>query len=170
MNLQSCFKIGYVMKTHGLKGEVTFSLAPDCPDLDGIESIFLQVKTQLVPYFIQSISIKGTKAYVKLEDVNTAEEAEALTGSSLYLPKETRPSLPRGEFYGDEVIDFEVIDKEFGLLGRVREVQELGITRHLIVVKDKKELMIPVNGPFIQGVNKSRKRISVELPEGFLDL
>ncbi|MBL7846457.1 MAG: 16S rRNA processing protein RimM [Cyclobacteriaceae bacterium] len=158
------------MKTHGLKGEVTFALAPDCPELEDIESVFLQVRNQLVPYFIHSISIKGTKAYVKLEDVNSAEEAEALTGCSLYLPRESRPALPRGEFYSDEIIDFEVIDKDFGLLGRVREVQELGITRHLIVVQEKKEIMIPVNGPFIQGVNKSKKRINVELPEGFLDL
>jgi 16S rRNA processing protein RimM len=41
----------------------------------------------------------------------------------------------------------------------------------LLVVEHKgKEVMIPINGPFIKSVNKSRKRITVELPDGFLDI
>ncbi len=170
MNVESCFKIAYVMKTHGLKGEVTFALAPDCPDLEGVETVFLQVKNGLVPYFIKSISMKGIKAYVKLEDVDTAEAAEALTGCSIYLPKDSRPALPRGEFYGDEIAGFEVTDAISGPLGPAKEVLEMGVSRHLIVIHNGKEVMIPLNGPFIKSVNKSKKKILVELPDGFLDL
>lgn len=170
MNVESCFKIAYVMKTHGLKGEVTFALSPDCPDLEGVETVFMEVKNGLVPYFIKSISLKGVKAYVKLEDVDTAEAAEALTGCSIYLPKESRPELPQGEFYSDEISGFEVTDKVSGPLGPAKEVLEMGVSRHLIVIHNGKEVMIPLNGPFIKSVNKSKKKILVELPDGFLDL
>jgi len=170
MTVDACFKIAYVMKTHGLKGEVTFALTPDCPDLADIKTVFLEVKNSLVPYFIQSISIKGVKAYVKLEDVNSSEAAEALTGCSIYLPRHSRPVLPRGEFYADEVTDFEVSDLVLGPLGHVKEVLEMGVSRHLIVLHQGKEVMIPLNGPFIKNVNKSRKQITVELPDGFLEL
>lgn len=170
MNVESCFKIAYVMKTHGLKGEITFALLPDCPDLEEIKTIYLEVKNSLVPYFITSISVKGIKAYVKLDDVNTTEAAEALTGCSIYIPKASRPALPRGAFYGDEITGFEVSDAVFGVLGHVKEVLEMGVSRHVIVIYLGKEVMIPLNGPFIKTVNKSRKKITVELPEGFLDL
>ena len=31
MEIDSCFKIGFVLRTHGLKGEVTVSLEEDTP-------------------------------------------------------------------------------------------------------------------------------------------
>lgn len=170
MTLDACFKIAYVTKTHGLKGEVTLTLLPDCPALDGIDVFFLEIKGTLVPHFRESLSVQGNKAYIKWEGINTPEAASALKGTSLYLPRKLRPSLPKGEFYSDEVTGFEVIDLSAGTLGKVKEVQEIGPNRHLVVDHEGKEVLIPVHGPFIQSVNKSRKRISVELPEGFLDL
>lgn len=170
MKLDDCFKIGYVTKTHGLKGEVTLALLPDCPDLTGIDAFFLELKGQLVPHFVQQLSIKGNKAYAKWEGIDTPEAAAALKGTSLYLSKKMRPRLPKGEFYSDEVIGFEVADDTLGLLGKVTEIQETGPARHLVVDRSGKEIMIPLNGPFVKSINKSKKHISVDLPEGFLDL
>lgn len=170
MNIDACFKIAYVMKTHGLKGEVTLALLPDCPDFENVGAFFLDVNGHLVPHFIQAVSVKGTKAYVKWEGIDTPEGATALRGASVYLPKKLRPSLPKGEFYSDEVIGFEVADANLGPLGHVKEIQETGLTRHLVVDHSGKEVMIPLNGPFIKALHKSTKRISVELPDGFLDL
>ena len=170
MNIDACFKIAYVMKTHGLKGEVTLTLLPECPELNNLDVFFLDVKGHLVPHFIQAISTKGTKAYVKWEGVDSPEAASALKGASVYLPKKLRPSLPRGEFYGDEVIAFQVEDTILGPLGTVKEIQETSVSRHLVVDHSGKEIMIPLNGPFVKSINKSKKRISVELPDGFLDL
>lgn len=170
MKVEACFKIAYVMKTHGLKGEVTFSLSPDCPDLSGLTSVFLELRNQLVPYFIHSASTKGIKAYVKLEDINSAEAAAELTGSSVYIPKEHRPALSRSEFYGDEVTGFEVNDVFHGPLGYVKEVLETGANRHLIVIYLGREIMIPLNGPFIKSLNKAKRKFAVELPDGFLEI
>ena len=81
-----------------------------------------------------------------------------------------RPKAGRGEFYDDEVIDFEVHDQEKGLLGNIREVMQAGPNRLLVVEHKKKEVLIPVNGPFITSINKTKKRVSVNLPEGFLEI
>lgn len=170
MEISECYKIGYVAKTHGLKGEVTIVLGQECPDLKSIKSILVERGGQLIPYFINTVSLKGDKAFLKLEDVDTTEAANALKGSSLFLALKERPKLGRGEFYNDEVIGFEVIDDAKGLLGNVEEVFEQGPNRHLILFMNTKEIMIPVNGPFITGINKTKKRISVDLPEGFLDI
>ena len=170
IDLSGYFKIGYVAKSHGLKGEITIVLGPECPDLEGVKSLFIEYKNQLIPYFIESLSLKGTKAFLKLEEVNTIELASTLKGSGLFLPKSERPRLSRGEFYSDEVLGFEVSDIEKGTLGPVNEVFENGPNRYLIVIRNSKEIMIPLNGPFIKGVNKSKRKISVELPDGFLEI
>lgn len=67
MNINELYKAGFVMRPHGLKGEVTISLDVDAPaDWDSLKSIFLEVKSQLVPYFIETISVRHDKAFLKL--------------------------------------------------------------------------------------------------------
>lgn len=161
------FKIGYIQKTHGLKGEVTVNTLPECPDLKSIETIFLG--DSYVPHFVQSVSVKADKAFIKFEDVNSIDSAAELKGTSLYLPIAERPKLARGEFYNDEVIGFDVFEGDT-VIGRVVGIMEAGPNRFLEVDNVGKEILIPINGPFIKSLNKTKKRFTVELPEGFLDI
>ena len=142
--------------------------APD--DFSSIESVFIEQNKRLVPYFIHAISSQGKKAFVKFEDIDSLETALKISKQSVYIQKSIRPKSARGEFYNDEVIDFEVHDEEKGLLGKVREVMQAGPNRLLVVDYNNKEVLIPVNGPFIESVNKTKKKVSVNLPEGFFEL
>ena len=169
MNKQDCYSIGYISKTHGLKGEVT-AVITEPLELDSVESVFIELKGSLVPYFIQSFSDRGDKAFIKFEDVNTAELAASLKGSALYLSKTVRPTLKRGEFYNDEVVGFAVEDETEGNLGLLKQVIQSGPSRLLEIDYHGKDVLIPVNGPFIKSVNKSKKLIKVSLPEGFLSI
>lgn len=159
------------MRPHGLKGEVTISLDADAPaDWDSLESVFLESKNKIVPYFIESISVRHDKAFVKFEDVSTPEGAAALKGASIYLPKASRPKPTRGDFYNEELIDFEVIDEELGILGTVQTIEHAGPNRFIVLSHKTKEVMIPVNGPFIKSINRTKKTVSISLPEGFLEI
>ena len=168
MDLSQYIKIGYVAKTHGLKGEVTFQLATDAPDPEVGQVLMFEKNGAVVPHFVKEISINGAKAFVRLEDVSTFEGAEQLKGNSIYLEKSKRPKLKRGEFYDDELIGFAVYDTEAGELGIVNRVENQGLNKLLDV--GEKNLLIPVNGPFITSISKAKKRIDVELPEGFLEI
>ncbi len=170
MTEKDLYKVAYIAKTHGLRGEVTIMPMPECPDLSEVSTLFVETRNGIVPYFVETISIRPDKAFVKFEDVETPEQGLALKGCSLFLPKADRPKLKRGEFYNDEVIGFRVSDGTLGLLGTVETVEEAGPNRFLVLQANGKEVMIPVNGPFIQHVNKSRKEITVALPEGFLEI
>ncbi len=103
MDINTAYKIGYILRPHGLKGEVTVSLDAEAPEnLNEVDTIFIELNRQLVPHFVESISIKGDKAYVKFEDATTPEAAKAISKSALYLPKSSRPKAGRGEFYDDD--------------------------------------------------------------------
>ena len=168
MEIQACYKIGYVAKNHGLKGEVTAMLSEDLDET--IDTVFLEVNHALVPFFIKKISGTSTKAIIAFEDVTTVEKASSLKGCSIYLPKTARPKLKRGNFYDDELIGFQVDDINLGSLGKVVEIFQSSSNKLLSVVNEGKEVLIPVNGPFIQSIRKTEKKITVELPDGFLDL
>jgi 16S rRNA processing protein RimM len=174
MDIGACFNIGYIVKTHGLKGEVTISVnGYSVDELDSIRDshpLFIEIDKRLVPYFIQSISASGSKAIVKLDDVNSIDDASKLVKRSLFLPKDVRPKTQRGEFYDDEIVHFNVTDEQLGPLGRIVEVMLAGPNRLLVLEHDGKEVLIPVNSPFIKRINKSKKLITVSLPDGFLDI
>ena len=169
MDKATCFKIGYIAKAHGLKGEVTLVIT-EAIDLTLLKSVFVETKNNLVPYFIGAVSDRGDKAFVKFEDVNSVEQADMLKGCSIYLNKELRPKLKRGEFYDDEVINFAVEDENGEPLGTIKEVIQSGANRLLSLNYLGKEVLIPVNSPFIVSVNKTKKKIIVQLPDGFLDI
>jgi 16S rRNA processing protein RimM len=169
MNKQDCYSIGFISKTHGLKGELT-AVFTEPVELDELQSVFIDVKGNLVPYFIESFSDRGDKAFIKFEDVNTPEQAAGLKGTAIYLEKTVRPSLKRGEFYNDEVVGFAVEDETEGILGKLKQVIQSGPSRLLEIDFNGKDVLIPVNGPFIKSVNKSKKLIKVNLPEGFLSI
>jgi len=168
MEIQDCYKIGYIAKNHGLKGEVTAILTEDLDE--AVDTIFLEINHGLVPYFIKKISGTRTKAIISFEDVTTLDKAALLKGCSLYLPKDLRPKLKRGTFYNDELIGFSVEDKNLGGLGNVTGVLDSGSNPLLSVMNNSQEILIPVNAPFIVSIRKTEKKIFVELPDGFLDL
>jgi 16S rRNA processing protein RimM len=114
--------------------------------------------------------MKGNKAFLKLEEVDSQEEAQRISKSSIYLPKASRAKSGRGQFYDDEVIGFEVQDTDLGVIGKVTEVVLAGPNKLLSVNHHEREVLIPLNSPFIEGVNKSRRKITVTLPDGFLEI
>jgi 16S rRNA processing protein RimM len=171
MDKGSCFKIGFILKPHGLKGSVSASWDSDAPeDVDSLTSVFLEIGGDLVPYFIESLSATGQKAFIKFEDVDTIEDAEAISKTPIYLPRQERPKSVRGEFYDDDVTGFLVIDENLGELGKITGVMNAGPNRLLELDHGGKELLIPVNSPFIRSLNKGKKTFTVSLPEGFLDI
>ena len=65
---------------------------------------------------------------------------------------------------------FLLVDKELGEIGVIEEVLELPQQEMAVVKKEGKEVMIPLNDTFVKGIDRTKKRIDVELPEGLLDL
>ena len=169
MRLEDCFKIGYVVKTHGLKGEVTAMFENEF-EFDEVKSLFLEFKGNLVPFFVERISGKDSKPFLKFETIDSHEQASALKGCSIYLPKSIRPKSKRGQFYDDEVVGFSVEDETSGPIGNVFEVQGAGVNRLLAINHLGKEILVPINSPFIKSINKTEKRIRLDLPEGYLEL
>ena len=146
-------------------------LEDDAPnDLSSIDSVFLEQNNRLVPYFIESIAGLGTKVFLKFEDIDSAEAARAISKQSVYISKSLRPKRDRNEFYDDEINDFEVFDTMLGFLGKIDGVVAAGPNRLLSLEHQGKEVLIPTNGPFIKSINKTKKRIDVDLPEGFLEI
>src|ERR1700739_1044273 len=99
MTTAACFRIGSILKTKGLKGEL--HMYTDFEGLEGIRfnTVFLDISGKLVPYFVSSIKyLQKNAAYLVLEDVDTIEKASVLVKKHLYLPNKLKPKQKKQEF------------------------------------------------------------------------
>ena len=172
MTVEDCYQLGYVIKPHGLKGEVQVYLDVDYPqNYTTLESVFVQKGQGLVPFFIESIAVRGEKAIVAFEEIETLEEAQSLKGLSLFLPLTGLPSLTGDQFYYHEVIGFRLIDESLGEVGLVKDVFDGGKQVLLSVMHaSKKEILVPIQDELIQAIDKDGKTIQMKLPEGLVDI
>lgn len=86
--------VAQVLKSYGTLGEVLISFYPSMPEeIDLNEPIFLYFEGLSVPFFIESFNLKGSnKALLKLEDIESLEEAEEIAGQKVYMAFEDSSS------------------------------------------------------------------------------
>ena len=170
MRVDDCYQLGYVTKTHGLKGDIQIFLDVDEPEVyRNLESMFVLKDNSLIPFFIDTIQINRDKALIKLDDVNELAEAKVLVSSEIYLPLSFLPPLDNGEYYYHDIIGFELYDTD-KLIGCVTNVLTQTSQTLLSVDCNGKEVLIPLIDEVVKKVNLEEKKIETELPDGLLDI
>ncbi len=171
MTKDKCFYVGRIVKTHGLKGEVTLRI--DNEQFDEIEELnyfLLDVKDTLIPFFVEDIVYHSNKAFVLFQDLKTMEAASQLVGTSVYLPLDLLPEKEGNDFYSHEVVGFTVFDEERGELGTVQEIIEYPTQSLIQIVIDGKEVLIPIHDDIIKDVDREGKKIYIIAPNGLIDM
>lgn len=170
MKAADCYQLGEVIKTHGLKGEVSIHLDVDYPEeYQELESVFLLQNGKLVPFFIDTLQIHGKKALAKFEDIDSIEMASELVKAEIYLPLSFLPTLPDDGYYFHDLVGCEVKEGDQSL-GVVKEIIDLSGNELLFVEQEGKELLIPMKEEIMLNVDIKSKTIEVNLPDGLLDL
>ena len=171
MTKEKCFYVGKIVKTHGLKGEVTLRI--DNEQFDDIEELnyfLLDINERLIPYFIENISYHSNKSFILFQDMKTLEAASQLVGTAVYLPLELLPEKDGNDFYSHEVVDFLVVDEEKGELGKVKEIIEYPTQSLIQIIIKEKEVLIPIHDDIIKDVDREGKNIFIKAPAGLIDM
>ena len=167
MKLDDCFELGYIVRTHGVKGQVIAFFDVDYPeDYEELESVFLLINGKLVPFFIERIEPQaGAKFIIKFEDLNAIAEAEKLKSVKLYLPLSELPELDDDQFYFHETVGYQVIDENLGELGTVKEFYEMPTQDLMAMEYQGHEILIPVADDIVLKTDKEAKKMFVKLTE-----
>jgi 16S rRNA processing protein RimM len=170
MKQSECYLLGKVQKLYSYKGAVWLYLDVDNPaEYAEMDSLFIEQNGQLVPYFIENISLKTNQALVKFEGIDTQEAAQNLLSCPLYLPLEVLPDLDEDNFYLHEVVGFDVIDTKKGLLGKIANIYTMSHTNLIAMEYQEKEVLIPIQDDIVGKADKVKKTLQVNLPDGLLE-
>jgi 16S rRNA processing protein RimM len=172
MQKSDCFELGYIAKSHGLDGKVqAFFDVEDLAHFIDIESAFLEIKNNLVPYFIEDIiALDAKKVLLKFEEISTKDQAEELKGTKIFLPISFLPELEAGRFYYHDIIGYAVEDTQKGNIGTIKEFVDAGMQVIMVVMLGEKEILIPFHDDFLVELIHSDKKIKLNLPGGLVNL
>ena len=173
MNKQDCLTVGIVIKAHGVKGNVI--VEANAPDLlqDIKELVFLEIEGLPVPFFIEEIIHKSNNRFlIKFDWIDSKVETNKLINLPVLIPLQ---SLDANTIdYKDNIkliIDFIVIDSEYGELGIIVDVISNNINPLMIINgTNKKELLIPMHSDIIKEIDIQNKKVYIDTPEGLIDL
>ena len=172
MKIEDCFYLGKIVRKYSFHGELLIKLDTDQPELyENLEAVFIDYRNTFIPFFIESSQLhKSDLLRVQFEDVHTEAEADSLLKSDVYLPLEFLPKLEGNKFYFHEVIGFGIEDVNFGKVGIIKGINDSTAQALFEIDKDGKEILIPVNDQFIVKVDRTKKTVIVDTPEGLIDL
>jgi 16S rRNA processing protein RimM len=163
--------IGKLASTFGVKGEmILMHHLGKKTSLKNIEAIFIEAKKdEMLPYFIEYAKIKTEKEiFLKLEGINSKETAQKLLQKEVWLTEEAFEKHA-GKSAPISFVGFHLIDKENDL-GEIAEVIEQPHQILCKIIISGKEALIPIHERTLQKIDKKKKQLHVELPDGLLEV
>ena len=160
--------VGAIAGAFGVQGEVR--LKSFCADPAAIAT-YAPLLTEDGRSFGVRITRPITGAFAaRLTGVATREEAEALKGTRLYVPRDRLPPLGDDEFYHADLIGLAVVDTGGAPLGTVRAVLDHGAGDILeIASPGRRELLLPFTRAVVPTVDLDGRRLVADPPEGLGD-
>ena len=117
---------------------------------------------------VESYRHNGLFDFVKLDIINTKEEAESYRHYEIQVIKDSK-DLKKGEYFFADLKACEVFDENNNLLGKVKEVEEFPAQITLRVkANNGKEFLVPFVKFFIKNIDIENKKITINVIEGML--
>lgn len=154
-------KVGKILNTHGIKGEVKAEFLCDtAEDFFDIEKMFLDVGEK--PCEISYMRMHKNHILIKFADIDTRDEAEILKGKYIYAYKIDIPLKADHYFIEDlkgcEIFDFENSEK-YGVL---KDVWNSGASDiYTVVGEDGREYYLPIIPGTIKEIDIKNDKILV---------
>ena len=108
-----------------------------------------------------TLNFKNKKIIGKISQKESVNDVKDLVNTLIYIRIKDLPALQDGEFYWDELIGLNVIDKKGFTLGKVHKIENHGATDLIFIQTESEELIIPYVDEFIEDVSPSKNLITV---------
>ena len=168
---QPLIPLGRLVNTHGVRGE--FRLLPfsfPCPTIrEGLAVVLSREGEPASSLRVEGVKRRGPFVLVKLEGIDSKDQAQALIGSSLAASERDLPPLASGEFYHYRLIGTEVHTTEGERVGSIQAVFSTGAHDVWVVRRGSREHLIPVVEGIVQSLDIQGKRAIIKALEGLLD-
>jgi 16S rRNA processing protein RimM len=181
MEEEHLLTIGKITGVHGLKGNLkVWSFAESVDTFGRGNKIWLRSESAKTDeeHTIVSASARKKGVLIRLNQVDTAEQAEQLVGREILISKDQLPEIEADTWYWQDLFGLTVIDTRLGKLGTIDRIFPTN-ARDMLVVVDKDapdehkkgdaEILIPMHDHFVESVDLDAGVVTTTLPDGYCD-
>ena len=163
--------IGKIVASFGLQGEMIIKHGLGRKtDLKGLAVLFISDKADnQLPYFVQTVKAKNhEEVFVQVEGIDSKEKAQLYLKRNVWLKREDfeKFAAPAASI---SLLGFTIVE-EGKKIGEITEVIEQPHQVLCTVLVGDKEAYIPLHEESLLKIDRKKKEVHVELPEGLLDI
>jgi 16S rRNA processing protein RimM len=165
--------IARIVKARGIRGEVACVLETDFPSrFSSLEQVTVWMPDGArLSLKVEDHWFHNQRVILKFEGYDTMTAAQGLAGGRLVVAEADVEPLAEGQFFERQVIGSEVVTSDGRTLGVVTRVMRTGGTDLLVLAGDDgRERLIPFADEICTGVDVAAKRITIDPPDGLLEL
>lgn len=164
-------KVGKIVNTHGLQGEVRVISNSDFKDerfKDGSE-LFIDYNDSYIPVEVKSYRVNKNFDLLKFVDMYHINDVEKYKGCEILVDAANLSKLDDEEFYFYEIIGAQVKTIDDVILGEIIDILQTGANDVWVVKrKGEKDVLIPYIEDVVKDVDIDNKMVIVELLEGLI--
>lgn len=163
-------EIGQIVNTNGLKGVVKVNpFTDDISKFESLKYIYIQLKNELKKVKIEQVRYNKNQVLLKLEGIDSIEEAEKYRNFYLKTEKESQEELGEDTYYIVDLIGLDVYSDKDEYLGKIDDVFPTG-SNDVYVIKDNlgKQILIPAIADVVKKVDLKNKKMIINLIPGLL--
>ena len=151
------FKIGQIINTHGIKGEVkVYPLTEDVNKFKKYKSVLVGG----VEMNILGVKFQKDRVILKIEGIDTMNDAEMYKQKYIEVPRDKEGKLPEDTYYVSDLkkcIVYDVNGKELGKIFDVISTKN----NDVYWIKEPKELLIPVLRDIVLDVDIENMKVLI---------
>ena len=163
-------EIGQIVNTNGLKGVVKVNpFTDDISKFEDLKYVYIQLKNELRKVKIEQVRYNKNQVLLKLEGIDSIEEAEKYRNFYLKTEKESQEDLGEDTYYIVDLIGLDVYSDKNEYLGKIEDVFPTG-SNDVYVVKDNlgKQILIPAIADVVKEVDLKNKKMTINLIPGLI--
>jgi 16S rRNA processing protein RimM len=156
--------VGVIGGTHGVRGEMKLKLLTDHPEhLTKINKVYLGDGDQ--PTKLVGVRFHGDLALIKLEGVDTPEQAKPLGGLKVRIAGTDAKPLEEGEYFLFQLIGLQAVTQSGDVVGEITDLLETGANDVLVISRAVgDDLLVPNHPRFVLEVRPDLGRIVIDPP------
>ena len=166
-------KVGKIVNTHSLKGEVKVISSTDFEEerfKKGSKLLITRGNQLIREVVVQSYRNHKNFLLVKFEGIDSVEEAEKLKNLQIKIDSDEVVELEENEFYFHQIIGCEVFDENDKNLGEIIDILTPGANDVWVIKGENgKEILIPYIEDVVKKIDITSKKVNIEVMEGLID-
>jgi len=156
--------LGSILKSHGLKGTVLLKCSSLKIELKKVPRVlWLGENAQVArPWIVDHLQMSTKNVYLKLREINSREEADYLSGLTVFVQEESEPNQTPFNFVGYRV---RVVDSSTDL-GIIESIDETGPQALYVVQSAKESYLVPAVAELIERIDHNHRTVIFKEIEG----